>query len=179
MAALLLLSLLLLLSSTPLQAQQNITLNSSLTTQGPSTSWLSPSGDFAFGFRPIEGNTSFYLLAVWFNKIGNQTVAWYAKTADQDPAPVQVSSGSRLQLNSNGALSLQDSTGTEVWNPQIVGASYTAMLDSGNFVVAASDGSTKWESFKNLTDTILPTQVLTIGMSLIGFLILPGTLRSL
>ncbi|KAG0525092.1 hypothetical protein BDA96_06G025800 [Sorghum bicolor] len=166
MAALLLLSLLLLLSSTPLQAQQNITLNSSLTPQGPSTSWLSPSGDFAFGFRPIEGNTSFYLLAVWFNKIGDQTVAWYAKTTDSDPAPVQVSSGSRLLLNSNGALSLQDSTGTEVWNPQIVGASYAAMLDSGNFVLVASDGSTKWGSFKNPTDTILPTQVLTTGMSL-------------
>ncbi|XP_066346718.1 G-type lectin S-receptor-like serine/threonine-protein kinase LECRK4 [Miscanthus floridulus] len=166
MAALLLLSLLLLLSSTPLQARQNITLNSSLTTQGSSTSWLSPSGDFAFGFRPIEGNTSFYLLAVWFNKIGDQTVAWYAKTTDLDPAPVQVSSGSRLQLNSNGALSLEDSTGTEVWNPQIVGASYAAMLDSGNFVLVASDGSTKWGSFKSPTDTILPTQVLTSGMSL-------------
>jgi hypothetical protein len=47
-----------------------------------------------------------------------------------------------------------------------VGASYAAMLDSGNFVLVASDGSTKWESFKNPTDTILPTQVLTTGMSL-------------
>jgi hypothetical protein len=133
--------------------------------QGPSTSWLSPSGDFAFGFRPIEGNTSFYLLAIWFNKISDKTVAWYAKTTGPDPAPVQVSSGSRLQFYFNGALSLQDSTNTEVWS-QVVGASYAAMLDSGNFVLVASDGSNKWESFKNPTDTILPTQVLTSGMSL-------------
>ncbi|CAL5033532.1 unnamed protein product [Urochloa decumbens] len=166
MASLLLLSVLLLLSSTSLQAQQNITLGSSLTPEGPSGFWLSPSGDFAFGFRPIEGNASSYLLAVWFNKISDKTIAWYAKTSDPDPALVQVSSGSRLLLNSNGALSLQDPTGTEVWNPQVVGAAYAAMLNSGNFVLVAADGSTKWESFKNPADTILLTQVLTPGMKL-------------
>ncbi|CAL5028629.1 unnamed protein product [Urochloa decumbens] len=166
MAPLLLLSLLLLLSSASLQAQQNITLGSSLTPEGPSSFWLSLSGDFAFGFRPIEGNASSYLLVVWFNKISDKTIAWYAKTSDPDPALVQVSSGSRLLLNSNGALSLQDPTGTEVWNPQVVGAVYAALLDSGNFVLVAADGSTKWESFKNPTDTILLTQVLTPGMKL-------------
>ncbi|KAF8666118.1 hypothetical protein HU200_053833 [Digitaria exilis] len=118
MALLLFVPFLLLLSSPSVQAQQNITLGSSLTPQGPNSFWLSPSGDFAFGFRPIEGNTSSYLLAVWFNK----------------PVLVQVSSGSCLQLTSNGALSLQDPTGTEVWNPEVVGAAYAAMLDTGNFV---------------------------------------------
>jgi hypothetical protein len=166
MAPLLLLSLLLLLSSTSLQAQQNITLGSSLVPEGPSSFWLSPSGNFAFGFRAIEGNASFYLLAIWFDKTSDKTVAWYAKTTDPDPALVQVSSGSRLQLNSNGVLSLQDPTGTEVWNPQVVGAAYAAMLDAGNFVLVAADGSTKWESFKNPTDTILLSQVLTPGMNL-------------
>ena len=162
----LLLSLLLLLSSTSLQAQQNITLGSFLVSEGPSSFWLSPSGDFAFGFRAIEGNASSYLLAMWFDKTSDKTVAWYAKTNDPDPALVQVSSGSRLQLNSNGALSLQDPTGTEVWNPQVVGAAYAAMLDAGNFVLVAADGSTKWESFKNPADTILLSQVLTPGMNL-------------
>ncbi|XP_012703125.1 G-type lectin S-receptor-like serine/threonine-protein kinase LECRK4 [Setaria italica] len=166
MAPLLLLSLLLLLSSTSLQAQQNITLGSSLTPEGPSSFWLSPSGDFAFGFRPIEGNTSSYLLAVWFDKTSDKTVVWYAKTNDPDPALVHVSSGSQLLLNSNGALSLQDPTGTEVWNPRVVGAVYAAMLNTGNFVLAAADGSTKWGTFNNPADTILPTQVLTPGMKL-------------
>lgn len=166
MAPLLLLSLLLLLSSTSLQAQQNITLGSSLTPEGPSSFWLSPSGDFAFGFRPIEGNTSSYLLAVWFDKTSDKTVVWYAKTNEPDPALVHVSSGSQLLLNSNGALSLQDPTGTEVWNPRVVGAVYAAMLNTGNFVLAAADGSTKWGTFNNPADTILPTQVLTPGMKL-------------
>nr|CAB3445765.1 unnamed protein product [Digitaria exilis] len=159
---LLLLPFLLLLSSPYVQAQHNITLGSSLTPLGRNSFWLSPSGDFAFGFRPMEGNTSSYLLAVWFNKISDKTVAWYAKTTtDPDAAPVQVPSGSRLQLISNGALSLQDPTGTEVWNPKVVGAAYAAMLDTGNFVLAAADGSTKWGAFHNPADTILLTQVLT------------------
>ncbi|XP_062225229.1 G-type lectin S-receptor-like serine/threonine-protein kinase LECRK4 [Phragmites australis] len=163
----LLLPFLLLLSSASVQAQQNITKSSSLTPQGPNSFWLSPSGDFAFGFRPIEGNSSSYLLAVWFNKTSDQTVAWYAKSTDPDPAPIQVSSGSSLQLTSGGMLSLSDTTGTEVWNSQVVGA-YASMLDTGNFVLAAADGSTKWETFNNPADTILLTQVLTT----------PKTLRS-
>ncbi|CAN6382139.1 unnamed protein product [Urochloa humidicola] len=170
---LLLLPVLLLLSSSPyVQAQQNIiTLGSSLTPQGPSSYWLSPSGDFAFGFRPIGDNTSSssssYLLAIWFDKISDKTVAWYAKTTDPtDPQPVQVSSSSRLQLNSNGALLLEDPTGIEVWNPQVVGATHASMLDSGNFMLAGPDGSAKWETFKNPADTILLTQVLSTGMKL-------------
>jgi len=166
MAPLLLLPTILLLSSPYVQAQQNITLGSSLTPQGPNSFWLSPSGHFAFGFWPIEGNTSSYLLAVWFNKISDKTVAWHAKTTDPDPALVQVSSGSCLQLTSNGALSLQDPIGTEVWSPELVGAAYAAVLDTGNFVLAAADGSTKWGTFDNPADTILPSQVLTPGTKL-------------
>ncbi|CAN6247667.1 unnamed protein product [Urochloa humidicola] len=164
--ATLLLPFLLLLSSPYVQAQQSITLGSSLTPQGPHSFWLSPSGEFAFGFRPIEGNTSFYLLAVWFNQISDKTVAWYAKATDPDTALVQVPPGSCLQLTSNGVLSLQDPTGTEVWNPEVEGAAYAAMLDTGNFILAAADGSTKWGTFNNPADTILLTQVLTPGMKL-------------
>lgn len=168
MAPLLLLSLLLLLSASP-QAQQNITLGSFLTPEGPSSYWLSPSDDFAFGFRPIEGNASSYLLAVWFNKTGDNMVAWYARTSAQEPAPIQVSTGSRLQLTLGGTLSLLDPTSTEVWTPQFVGvAAYATMLDSGNFVLVAADSSTKWETFNDPADTILLTQQITA----------PKTLRS-
>jgi hypothetical protein len=167
MAPLLLLPFLLLQISPHVQAQSNISLGSSLTPQGPNSSWLSPSGDFAFGFLPMEGNSSAYLLAVWFNKISNRTVAWYAKTTGDDPAqPVQVSSGSSLQLTSRGTLSLLDPTGKEVWNPSVVTAAYANMLNTGNFVLSGADGSTKWETFKSPADTILLTQVLNPGMTL-------------
>jgi len=167
MAPLLLPLLLLLLSSTSVQAQQNITLGSSLTPQGPNSFWLSPSGDFAFGFRSVEGNPSSYLLAVWFSKISDKTVAWYAKTSGPEPAPIQVSSGSRLQMTMGGMLSLLDATNTEVWSPQFVGmAAYASMIDTGNFVLVAADGKTIWGTFDNPADTILLTQELTTGSML-------------
>uniref|UniRef100_A0A453AE27 non-specific serine/threonine protein kinase n=3 Tax=Aegilops tauschii TaxID=37682 RepID=A0A453AE27_AEGTS len=110
--------LLLLEFSSAAQAQGNITLGSSLTPQGPNSSWLSPSGDFAFGFRPVEGNTSSYLLAVWFDKISEKTVAWYAKSSsDGQESPVQVPSSSVLQLRDDGLLSLRNPSGDEVWSP--------------------------------------------------------------
>ncbi|KAG8064051.1 hypothetical protein GUJ93_ZPchr0004g39281 [Zizania palustris] len=163
---LLFLQLLVLVCSSSAQAQ-NISLGTSLTTQGPNKAWLSPSGDFAFGFRPIEDNSSFYLLAVWFDKISDKTVVWYAKTVEQEPQPIQVPSGSSLLLTSTGVLSLRDPTGREVWNPGAVGAPYASMLNTGNFVVAAAGGSSiSWETFKNPTDTILISQVLSPGMAL-------------
>jgi hypothetical protein len=94
-------------------------------------------------------------------------VAWYAKTSGVEQSPIQVSSGSRLQLTSGGTLSLLDPTNTEVWTPQSVGAAtYASMLDSGNFVLAVADGSIQWETFNDPADTILPTQVLTAPQTL-------------
>ncbi|KAL6839754.1 hypothetical protein ACP4OV_030442 [Aristida adscensionis] len=155
----LLLPFLLLLSSASVLCQQNITLGSWLTPEGPNSSWLSPSGDFAFGFRPIEGNSSYYLIAVWFNKISDKTVVWYANSIDQ--VPVTASSSSRLELASDGRLLLHDSTSPQVLNPQVAGVAYASMLNTGNFILAATDGSESWGTFTSPVDTILLTQVLT------------------
>ncbi|KAM3372842.1 hypothetical protein ACQJBY_019638 [Aegilops geniculata] len=153
--------LLLLGVSSAAQAQVNITLGSSLTPQGPNSSWLSPSRDFAFGFRPVEGNTSWYLLAVWFDKIPEKTVAWYAKSS-QDTL-VQVPSSSVLQLTTDGLLSLRNPSNDEVWSPRVTGAAYASMLDTGDFRLVGADGKPKWNTFDFPADTILPTQVLPVG----------------
>jgi hypothetical protein len=110
----LLFCLLLTLSApTRLQAQttkiHNITLGSSLSSAGTDTSWLSPSGEFAFGFRALEGDTSKFLLAIWFVNTADSTTAWYAN--GDKPAPT----GSSLQFTSYG-LSLKDSAG-QVYSP--------------------------------------------------------------
>ncbi|KQJ85884.2 hypothetical protein BRADI_4g02250v3 [Brachypodium distachyon] len=161
------LQLLLLLHTTSTHAQLNITLGSSLTTQGPNASWISPSGDFAFGFLPIEGNSSSYLVAIWFDKIPEKTVAWYAKTSSggQDTTAVQVPSSSVLNLN-DGVLSLRNPSGDEIWRPRVTGVAYARLLDSGNFMLLGADGITKWETFDFPADTILPTQVLPLGKQL-------------
>ncbi|XP_006652106.1 G-type lectin S-receptor-like serine/threonine-protein kinase LECRK2 [Oryza brachyantha] len=165
---LLFLQLLLLCCTTSTQAQTNITTGSSLTPQGANTSWVSASTDFAFGFRPVEGNSSSYLLAIWFNNIAEKTVVWYAKTSSngqEDTVPVQVPSGSTLKL-ADGSLSLRDPSGNEVWNPQVIGVGYARMLDTGNFMLLGTDGTTKWKSFGSPSDTILPTQVLPLETAL-------------
>jgi hypothetical protein len=45
------------------------------------SSWLSPSGDFALGFRP-HNNSDFFLLSIWYGKIPDRTIVWYTN-ADQ------------------------------------------------------------------------------------------------
>ncbi|KAI3996680.1 hypothetical protein MKX01_042371 [Papaver californicum] len=136
---------------------QNVTLGSSLTSGGvANTSWVSPSGDFAFGFRPIQDNNSF-LLAIWFDKIPDKTVVWFA---DGD---LQIPKGSKVELTTDdGKLILTDPAGKVLWNAgeQASGATYAAMLDNGNFVLAPGRNSSDylWESFMNPTDTVLPTQ---------------------
>ncbi|PKA47322.1 G-type lectin S-receptor-like serine/threonine-protein kinase RLK1 [Apostasia shenzhenica] len=144
------------------QSSGNITLNSFITT-ADNSSWRSPFGDFAVGFLPLPSNSSFFLLAVWYPKLaGDATVVW---TANRDNP---VAANSTAVLTVNGNLCIRDPGGAEVWNAGITGASYAAVLDTGNFIVAVADGISLWESFGYSTDTILPTQTLGSGSKLVA-----------
>ncbi|EEF30031.1 BRASSINOSTEROID INSENSITIVE 1-associated receptor kinase 1 precursor, putative [Ricinus communis] len=139
----------------PLSAQQNITLSSSLVANNNSPSWTSPSGDFAFGFHKLV-NTNLFLLAIWFDKIPDKTIVWDAN----GDKPAQ--QGSKLEVSVNGLL-LTDPGGQLIWEQQTATVSYAAMLDTGNFVLVDNNSDYLWESFKNPTDTILPSQALEPG----------------
>ncbi|CAL1409488.1 unnamed protein product [Linum trigynum] len=140
----------------------NISLSSFLTTTS-NASWLSPSGDFAFGFQRINIQALF-LLAIWFNRIPEQTIVWSANR--NNPVPT----GSRVQLTSDGLLVLTDPSGRSIWTANSVrtGVSHASMLDTGNFVLADSNSSNLWGSFDQPTDTLLPTQTLNQGGELIS-----------
>ncbi|TKW04944.1 hypothetical protein SEVIR_7G143600v4 [Setaria viridis] len=154
---LLLLVLLLQLPHSCTLAQHIISTGSTLKPEGPNSSWLSPSGDFAFGFRSLETNSSLYLLAIWFDQIEEKTIVWYTNGS------TPVSSGSSLQFTHNGMLSLRDPAGAEVWRSPISGGAYASMNNTGNFVIYGEDGSPKWQSFTTPADTILPSQELYSG----------------
>ncbi|XP_058073439.1 G-type lectin S-receptor-like serine/threonine-protein kinase LECRK3 [Magnolia sinica] len=144
--------------STTGQTGPNISLGSSLSANSENSSWVSPSGDFAFGFYPIaKGN--FFLLAIWFDKIPEKTMVWLANRDN----PVQ--QGSTAQLTKDGRLVLKDHQGRLIWEPKSINGSvsYAAMLDTGNFILSSSDSVVRWGSFDELSDTILPTQVLNFG----------------
>ncbi|WOG82212.1 hypothetical protein DCAR_0101374 [Daucus carota subsp. sativus] len=159
-------SLLVLLSTIySVTAQQNVTNSirqrSSLTPTGNS-SWLSPSGLFAFGFYPQGNNT--YRVGIFIAGLPlNKTVVW---TANRDDPPV--SSNVTLQLTPDGRLILQhqsqDSTTDVVKLNQSI--SSASMLDSGNFVLYDSNQRMIWQSFEHPTDAILPGQILSRNQEL-------------
>ncbi|KAE8037039.1 hypothetical protein FH972_009665 [Carpinus fangiana] len=154
-------SLLILLPiSAVAQNNGNITVGSFLTATDNSSSWLSPSGDFAFGFRPLSDKNDLFLLSIWFAKIPDKTIVWYA-TSDT-PAP----RGSKVELTADEGLLLTSPQREQLWKPDtIIGTvACGVMNNTGNFALHAdSNFNTIWESFQNPTDTLLPTQIMERG----------------
>ncbi|KAK1287087.1 G-type lectin S-receptor-like serine/threonine-protein kinase RLK1 [Acorus calamus] len=146
------------------QTYTNISLGSSLSALTQTTpSWTSPSGDFAFGFRPLSKDTTLFILAIYFNNIPEKTIIWSAN--GDNPAQA----GSKLTLTHGGRLNLTNSSGQEIWTSYAGGGvvTHAAMLDNGNFVLATANSSINaWESFDQPTDTILPLQELSLGSAL-------------
>ncbi|KAM4073096.1 hypothetical protein ACB094_11G191200 [Castanea mollissima] len=126
----------------------------------------SPSGEFAFGFHPLESSEkeNQFLLAVWFNKTKDPTIVWSAN--GNKPAP----QGSVLKQSSNKEFVLNDpDQDSELWKPQMNGSSKSScfvMLDSGNLVILDEQYNFIWESFNEPTDTILPGQILPMDTAL-------------
>ncbi|VVA39363.1 PREDICTED: G-type lectin S-receptor [Prunus dulcis] len=129
-----------------------IKLGSSLSPDSNLSSWLSPSGRFAFGFYR-QGNG--FTVGIWLVNDLNQTeqsiVVWTARRDD----PL-VSSNSTLRLTGDGLL-LQTEQGEQVpiASDFSTTASSAAMLDYGNFVVYDNRSKVIWQSFDSPTDTIL------------------------
>ncbi|KAJ4724139.1 Receptor-like protein kinase [Melia azedarach] len=145
-------------------AQRNgtIQVDATLTAGDESTSsWLSASRDFAFGFHRLDNN-DLYLLSIWYNNIPERTIVWYA-SKDNDPAVVP--GGSQVKLTSDQGLLLNDPQGKEIWNPGVDfgQVSYGVMNDTGNFQLVSNSSGELWESFKHPTDTLLPTQIMETG----------------
>ncbi|KDP25138.1 hypothetical protein JCGZ_22673 [Jatropha curcas] len=157
------LSLLFLLPNFALaQSRGNLTVGASLTAADQNFSWLSPSGDFAFGFHKLDNSADLFLLAIWYDKIPDKTIVWYAN--GDEPAP----KNSKLELT-DGGLVLTDPQHRELWRSQTITGVVAsgAMTDAGNFVLQDGD-SVKWESFKNPADTILPSQTFDRGRKVLS-----------
>ncbi|XP_075494016.1 G-type lectin S-receptor-like serine/threonine-protein kinase LECRK3 [Primulina tabacum] len=146
------------------QQYSNVTLGSFLIAGNTNSRWISPSGEFAFGFQRIVPDGG-YLLAIWFDKIPEKTIVW---SANRDSPSEE---GSRIQLFTDGRFELDGPRGNLILNDARSGpggVAYGAMLDSGNFVLALNTSDIVWQSFDHPTDTLLPTQILHQGNSLIS-----------
>ncbi|KAK4607332.1 hypothetical protein RGQ29_001241 [Quercus rubra] len=155
--------LVLLPISSVAQNNGNVTVGNFLTATDNTTSWLSPSRDFAFGFRPLINQKDLFLLSIWFDKIPEKTVVWYARD-DQSISvggATPVPRGSKVELDADKGLVLTGPRGDELWRSNtIVGTvSYGVMSNTGNFVLQDSNSNNLWESFNKPTDTLLPSQI--------------------
>ncbi|POO01305.1 Bulb-type lectin domain containing protein [Trema orientale] len=134
----------------------NVKFGASLFAEKNSSPWLSASGDFAFGFRQLRNQDDLFLLCIWYAKIPDKTIIWCAN--GNKPAAVK----SNVVLTPEIGLALTSPQGEELWKSvsidgQIAGA---VMSDEGNFAIVDSRSEKLWETFKNPTDTILPSQIL-------------------
>ncbi|XP_077231562.1 G-type lectin S-receptor-like serine/threonine-protein kinase LECRK3 [Tasmannia lanceolata] len=155
-----LLALILFPLSVIAQTNGRISLGSSLSTSD-NFSWVSPSGYFAFGFKPVA-DKNLFLLAIWFDKVPEKTIVWSAQRGNL------VLYGSKVELKSSGQLVLSNNQGQEIWTAQVTNGSATsaAILDTGNLVLWNSNSGITWQSFDQSTDTILPSQILDMGTTL-------------
>ena len=124
--------------------------------------WLSPLEDFAFGFQKLEKDQ--FSPAIWYHKIKEDNIIWYAINEDK---PVLSLRQSKLELTANKGLVLTDPQGKELWKstlaPNTNTVAHAVMNDTGNFMVVSESTQTIWESFKHPRDTLLPTQIMEIG----------------
>ncbi|GAA0159032.1 hypothetical protein LIER_22163 [Lithospermum erythrorhizon] len=136
----------------------NITRGSSLRPTSNS-SWLSPSGLYAFGFYE-EGDG--FAVGIFIPGIADKTVVW---TANRDKDHV-VPSNATLFLTTDGRLIVQvNEREIDIANPSepILSAS---IKNNGNFVLYNSDQNITWQSFDHPTDTLLETQRLSADQKL-------------
>ncbi|KAF5186610.1 G-type lectin S-receptor-like serine/threonine-protein kinase LECRK2 [Thalictrum thalictroides] len=151
----------------------NITIGSSLSTTPLSDNdesyWLSPSGNYAFGFYPLPCKTNdpvaqCYVVGIWNARSATKTLVW---VANRDSLPFSGSSsilftkyGTLVRISGDKEIALL----SNIQEP----ASYAMINDNGNLVLYNSDSRIMWESFDYPTDTILPGQTLKSGFSLIA-----------
>ncbi|KAH7855274.1 hypothetical protein Vadar_023123 [Vaccinium darrowii] len=126
--------------------------------------WTSSSGNFAIGFFSRSAQ---YSVGIHFNSnsIPNskQTVVWVAG------ADLTVGNNSYLHLTQNGELVLFDSNGGFIsWTSNTTNSSVASavLLDTGNFVLLNKKREIVWQSFDTPTDTLLPSQNLSVNQTL-------------
>ncbi|KAF3442567.1 hypothetical protein FNV43_RR16483 [Rhamnella rubrinervis] len=128
--------------------------------------WVSPNGDFAFGFFNLSDQPNQYSVGIRFNSKSipsdKQIVVWVVG------ADVVVGNNSYFYLDRNGELVLFDSLKGVVWTSKTsqLAVASAALCDNGNLVLLSAKKDIVWQSFSIPSDTLLPGQNLSIHQTL-------------
>nr|GEW85812.1 G-type lectin S-receptor-like serine/threonine-protein kinase LECRK3 [Tanacetum cinerariifolium] len=145
-------------------SQSNVTRGSSLSPNGATSAWLSPSGLYAFGFYPQKDA---YALGIYIAKTPQRTVVW---TASRDNLPLP--NTATLRFTTDGRLLINQTQGRQIitiFDAGVAGAaSFASMQDSGNFVLYDYQGTVVWQTFDHPTDTLLAGQRLVAGQMMLS-----------
>ena len=123
---------------------------------------VSDGGAFALGFfAPSNSTPAKLYLGIWYNGIPELTVVWVANRETQLIKNTSSSPMLSLTNTSNLILSDGDGGGRVIWTTQVAttpasSTSTAVLLNNGNFVIRSPNGTMLWQSFKHLTDTLLP-----------------------
>ncbi|KAJ7979056.1 Receptor-like protein kinase [Quillaja saponaria] len=146
------------------QSIGNVTPGASHTASDINSTWLvSPSGDFAFGFQHPNEDKDLFLLSIWYAKIPEKTIVWYANRDNLAPR------GSKVELTADRGLVLTAQNGSELWKTESLNGTAGSgfMNDTGNLVLQGSNRNINvWESFNDPRDTLLPLQIMERGRTL-------------
>ncbi|XP_058073096.1 G-type lectin S-receptor-like serine/threonine-protein kinase At1g11300 [Magnolia sinica] len=121
---------------------------------------------YQLGFFSPPNSKNRYV-GTWFHNVPTQTVVWVANREN----PLTDSSGV-FRINGDGNLAVVDGRGNILWSSNsstAVKNSTATILDTGNLVLrernsSSSNGVVIWESFKDLSDSFLPTMELYVNL---------------
>ncbi|KAL2323828.1 hypothetical protein Fmac_022886 [Flemingia macrophylla] len=138
------------------QTRNNVSIGETLVAGNVGAQWVSPSEEIAFGFHQLENDL--FLLAIWYQKIPQDNLIWYANGDNRAPK------GSKLELNKYSGLVLKSPQGVELWTSQPISGTISlgVMNDTGNFQLLDNNSQVLWESFSKPTDTLVPTQIMEV-----------------
>ncbi|KAM6592733.1 hypothetical protein CsatA_000436 [Cannabis sativa] len=121
--------------------------------------WVSPNGDFSFGFFNGTEHPNLFRVGIRFNSksipVEKQAVVWVMG------ADIMVGNSSYFSLTMDGEMNLFDSLkGVNVWNSKTsqLPIASAALYDNGNFVLLTDNEDIAWQSFDFPADTLLPGQ---------------------
>ncbi|KAH7299931.1 hypothetical protein KP509_24G036300 [Ceratopteris richardii] len=125
---------------------------------------LSKGGAYAWQFYSVRygANRSQRLLVV-FSTLFNKTVIWMANRDH----PVSPNATLVILRQRSPRIALRDGDGSIVWSPSVTNISAIVMNSTGNlYMLDETSTKLQWQSFDDLSDTVIPGQRLSINHSI-------------